>query len=75
MSYWYNVDTGQVESDADRSRGEQVLGPYATEEEARGALAKARENTERWDDEDRNWGSGTPGTGATGVDGGADGDD
>ena len=38
MSFWYNVDTGQVETDENRSRGEQVLGPYATEEEARGAL-------------------------------------
>ena len=34
MSFWYNVDTGQVETDDNRSRGEQVLGPYATEAEA-----------------------------------------
>ncbi len=69
MSYWYNVDTGQVESDADRSRGEQVLGPYSTEEEARGALAKAKENTERWDDEDREWGQGASTGGAAGAGG------
>jgi hypothetical protein len=55
MSFWYNVDTGQVETDENRSRGEQVLGPYATEEEARHALVHARENTEKWDSEDRAW--------------------
>lgn len=55
MSFWFNVDTGEVETDENRSRGEQVLGPYATEEEARDALARARENTERWDSEDRDW--------------------
>ena len=55
MSFWYNVDKGQVETDENRSRGEQVLGPYATEEEARNALAHARANTEKWDSEDREW--------------------
>lgn len=55
MSFWYNVDTGKVESDENRSRGEQVLGPYATEADAHAALAKARANTEKWDDADRAW--------------------
>ena len=63
MSFWYNVDTGQVETDENRSRGEQVLGPYATEDEARRALDTAHAKTDKWDAEDRAWnekgGSGT----------------
>lgn len=55
MSYWYNVTTGEVETDENRSRGDQVLGPYETEAEAREALARARANTERWDEEDKEW--------------------
>ena len=55
MSFWYNVDTGQVETDENRSRGEQVLGPYATEAEARAALDTAHKKTEQWDAEDRDW--------------------
>jgi hypothetical protein len=55
VSFWYNVDTGQVETDENRSRGEQVLGPYATEAEARAALDTAHAKTEKWDAEDRAW--------------------
>ncbi|GAA6525816.1 methionine aminopeptidase [Intrasporangium sp. DVR] len=55
MSFWYNVDTGQVETDENRSRGAQVMGPYDTEVEAREALEHARERTEKWDAEDREW--------------------
>ena len=55
MSFWYNVDTGQVETDDNRSRGEQVLGPYATEAEARAALDTAHKKTEQWASEDRDW--------------------
>ncbi|MEO6999443.1 MAG: methionine aminopeptidase [Terracoccus sp.] len=55
MSFWYNVDTGKVETDENRSRGEQVLGPYATEADAQAALDKARSNTEKWDSDDRSW--------------------
>ncbi len=55
MSFWYNVDTGKVEDDDHRSRGEQVLGPYATEAEARAALDRAHANTDKWDAEDRAW--------------------
>jgi hypothetical protein len=55
VSFWYNVDTGQVETDENRSRGEQVLGPYATEDEARRALDTAHARTEQWDSEDRDW--------------------
>ena len=43
MSFYYNITTGQVEQDDDnRSRNADVMGPYATEEEARNALATAR---------------------------------
>jgi hypothetical protein len=55
VSFWYNVDTGQVETDENRSRGEQVLGPYETEAQARAALDAARKKTEQWDAEDREW--------------------
>ena len=59
MSFWYNVDTGQVETEVNRSRGEQVLGPYATEAEARAALDTAHKKTEQWDAEDRAWRDGS----------------
>src|SRR4051794_8673792 len=55
VSFWYNVDTGQVETDENRSRGEQVLGPYPTEAAARAALDSAHKRTEQWDAEDRDW--------------------
>lgn len=55
MAYWFNVDSGKVETDETRSRGEDVMGPYETEEEAARALEIAREKTERWDEEDRAW--------------------
>lgn len=53
MSYWYNIGTGQVEEDSETSRKDDLLGPFATREEAAKALEHARENTERWDEEDR----------------------
>jgi hypothetical protein len=55
MPYWYNVDTGEVETDETRSQDATVLGPYDTHEAAAAALQHARENTERWDEEDREW--------------------
>jgi hypothetical protein len=58
MPYWYNVTTGRVEDDATRSRDDEVMGPYASKDEAANALAHARENTERWDAEDRRWNDG-----------------
>lgn len=57
MSYWYNVTKGQVEDDAHRSQGAQVMGPYETEADAAKALDTARERTQKWDDEDREWGA------------------
>lgn len=55
MPYWYNITTGAVENDENRSRNDNVMGPYATEEEASRALETARERTEKWDEEDREW--------------------
>lgn len=55
MSYWFNVDTHAVETDETRSPDPHVLGPYETYEDAAHALEKARENTERWDEEDKEW--------------------
>ncbi|MEO7129920.1 MAG: methionine aminopeptidase [Dermatophilaceae bacterium] len=55
MNYWYNVDTGVVQTDDNRSRGANVMGPYPSEEEARGALESARAKTEKWDEEDKEW--------------------
>ena len=53
MAYWYNIETGQVESEENRSRGADVMGPYESEDEARNALATARAKTEEWDEQDR----------------------
>lgn len=55
MSYWYNVDTGQVESDENRSPGANLMGPYDSADAADKALQTAHEKTEKWDEEDRRW--------------------
>lgn len=58
MPYWFNVDTGEVETDHTRSQDATVMGPYDTQEAAARALDTARANTERWDAEDRKWDEG-----------------
>ena len=55
MAYWYNVSSGQVETDDNKSQGEDLMGPYPSQAEAANALASARERTEQWDAEDRAW--------------------
>lgn len=60
MQYWFNTKTGQVESDTDedRARSADLLGPYESRDEAARALEIAREKTEKWDEaerEDDNW--------------------
>ncbi|MDQ2758825.1 MAG: methionine aminopeptidase [Actinomycetota bacterium] len=57
MQYWYNIDSGQVETDENKSQGAKVMGPYATADEAGHALQSARERTEKWDAEDKEWGA------------------
>ncbi|WP_144942555.1 MULTISPECIES: SPOR domain-containing protein [Kocuria] len=49
--YWYNLYTKQVEEGA-KDDYRQLIGPYATREEAAHALERAAQNTKRWDDED-----------------------
>ena len=55
MAYWYNVSSGQVETDDNKSQGEDLMGPYASEAEAANALQSARERTESWDAADKAW--------------------
>jgi len=55
MAYWFNVSTGAVEDDTNRSPVDRLMGPYDTHAAAEQALAQAKENTQRWDDEDKEW--------------------
>ena len=55
--YWFNIATRQVE-EGHQSDSSDLMGPYPTREAAQNALATARENTERWDAEDREWNEG-----------------
>jgi hypothetical protein len=56
--YWFNTATGQVEV-GHQSDWRNLMGPYPTREAAERALQTAREKTERWDREDREWEEGT----------------
>ena len=47
MAFWFNVNTGQVESDDNKSQGADLMGPYDTQAEAANALQSARERTEQ----------------------------
>ena len=58
MPFWYNVSTGEVESDDNKSQGADLMGPYTTMEEAGRALETAAEKTRQWDEEDRRWNEG-----------------
>jgi hypothetical protein len=53
--YWFNIRTGRVETEYDKSQGKDLMGPYATQAEAEQALAHAAERTQTWDEEDRRW--------------------
>ncbi len=55
MAYWYNVSSGQVETEDNKSQGENLMGPYSSEAEAANALQAARERTEAWDAADKEW--------------------
>lgn len=52
--YYYNLETGDVEKGM-QSSWTRRMGPYATSEDAAAALAKARQRTEDWDEQDREW--------------------
>ncbi|HRC40850.1 methionine aminopeptidase [Nostocoides sp.] len=58
MAFWYNVVTGQVESDDNRSMADDVLGPYETQDEASRALEIAATKTKQWDQDDAEWNEG-----------------
>jgi hypothetical protein len=60
-TYYFNTRTGLVEDLEDKSPSRDLLGPYATREEAEQALATAHERTEKWDEEDRAWNEGRSG--------------
>jgi hypothetical protein len=45
--WWYNTKTGQVERKSDAPWTDRI-GPYATREEAAGAIDRLRENSRRW---------------------------
>ncbi|WP_207344222.1 SPOR domain-containing protein [Arthrobacter sp. E3] len=52
--YWYNVETHEVEKNA-QSGWKSLIGPYDSREEAEAALAKVRERNEvadAFDEED-----------------------
>ncbi|UNK44682.1 SPOR domain-containing protein [Arthrobacter sulfonylureivorans] len=49
--FWYNVVTHQVEAGA-QSDWTQLIGPYATREEAEHALEKVHQRNEEWEAED-----------------------
>ena len=53
--YWFNTRTGQVQDDEDKGQSRELLGPFATPEEAARAVEIAQERTERWDAEDADW--------------------
>lgn len=53
MAYWYNVNTNSVEQGDDTNSKSYLLGPYATEDEARKAIDTAHAKSEAWDAADR----------------------
>ena len=55
MAFWYNLSTGRVETDENKSQSDDLMGPYDSEADAANALELARRRTERWDEEDREW--------------------
>ena len=59
MAYWYNLTTGQVESEDNKSQSDDLMGPYDSQAEASKALDTARQRTEAWDDEDKAWDEGS----------------
>jgi hypothetical protein len=54
MAYWWCLKHSRVEGDQE-DRAENRLGPYDTEEAARGALSAVHDRNERLDAEDEQW--------------------
>ncbi|GAA3688902.1 MULTISPECIES: methionine aminopeptidase [unclassified Yimella] len=55
MAYWYNVNTGQIEQDGSTESKDHLMGPYASEDEARSAIELSRKKNELADEADRAW--------------------
>ena len=55
MAYWFNVNTGAVEDEAHKSPEDRLMGPYDSRADAEQALSLAKQNTDRWDAEDKKW--------------------
>ena len=55
MAFWFNVSTGQVEDDTNKSPQDRLMGPYDSYAKAEQALSHAKENTDRWDADDKAW--------------------
>ena len=52
--YYFNTTTGQVE-EGPQSPATELMGPYATREEAQQAFSIAQKRNEAWDEEERAW--------------------
>lgn len=54
VEYYYNLNTKSVE-EGRQSPGSELMGPYASREEAEHALAKAAARNEEWEQESQEW--------------------
>ncbi len=52
--FYYNTKTKQIE-EGNQSPAIELMGPYATREEAQHALENADERNEQWDDATEQW--------------------
>ena len=52
--FYYNIKTGQVEPEG-QSKAKELLGPFATQEEAANALEIIKEREQRKEAEDAQW--------------------
>lgn len=52
--YWYNTRTGEVET-GHKSSWTNLMGPYASRQEAQNALNHAKSRNEDWEDDDAEW--------------------
>lgn len=53
--YFWCLQHQRVETDADKCPVTELLGPYASAEEAENALERVRQRNEEWDAEDARW--------------------
>lgn len=54
--YWWCLKHKRVETDADRGKASDRLGPYPTAADAEKALDTVAARNATWDAEDRRWG-------------------